>query len=99
MLACLSDRGTQLPDCGPDPLEQPVAGFSQGDTPSVPMEQTDADALLEPANHLAQGRRGDTELLGRSTEVERLRDRDEGAELAEIAGGEQGIVRAHWVIA
>ena len=60
---------------------------------------TDADAFLEPANHLAQGRSGDTELLGRSTEVERLRDRDEGAQLAEIASGEQVIVRAHWVIA
>jgi hypothetical protein len=63
------------------------------------MEQTDADAFLEPANHLAQGRRGDSELLGRPTEVERLRDCDEGAKLAEIAAGEKGIACAHWVIA
>ena len=63
------------------------------------MEQADADALLEPANHLTQGRRRDAELLGRSTEVERLRDRDEGAQLTEIAGGEKRIARAHRVIA
>jgi hypothetical protein len=63
------------------------------------MEQTDADALLEPANHLAQGRRGDAELLGRSTEIERLGDCDEGAELAEVGGGEQGFARAHKMIA
>jgi hypothetical protein len=36
---------------------------------------------------------------GRSTEVERLRDRDEGAELTEIAGREKEIARAHRVIA
>ena len=65
---------------------------------SIP-ETAPTRARAEPANHLIQGRRGDAELLGRSTEVERLRDCDEGAELAEIAGGEKGIVGAHWVIA
>lgn len=59
------------------------------------MEQADTDALLQPAYHLAQGRGGHTELLGRPGEVERFRDRDEGAELAEVAGGEEGITRAH----
>ena len=62
------------------------------------MEQADSNALLEPANHLAQGRRGDAELLGRSTEIKRLCDCDEGAELAEVGGGGKGFARAHRMI-
>jgi hypothetical protein len=95
----LSDRGSELLDRGPDALEQPVAGFSQRDAPRVSLEQTNADAFLEPANHLAQRRRGDSELLGRTSEIERLRDGDERAKLAEVAGGENAVVGAHEVIA
>jgi hypothetical protein len=63
------------------------------------MEQADPNALLEAANHLAQGRRGHAELLGRSTEIERLSDCGEGAELAEVGGGEKRLADAHRVIA
>ena len=98
-LACLSDRDTEFLQRRPDLLEQPVAGLGQGDTSSVPMEQADPNALLEPANHLAQRRSGDAELLGRSSEIERLGDCDEGAELAEVGGGEKGFARAHRRIA
>jgi hypothetical protein len=98
-LACLSNRRTQFLDRRPDPLEQAIAGVRQGDIPSVPMQQADADALLEPTNHLAQSRRRDAECFGRSAEIEHLRDSDEGAKLTEIAGGEKRIARAHRVIA
>jgi hypothetical protein len=63
------------------------------------MEQADPNTLLERANHLAQGRRGDAELLGRPTEIERFSDCDEGAKLAEVGGGEKGLARAHRMIA
>jgi len=63
------------------------------------VQQPNAEAFLQSAHHLAQGRRGDAELLRRPGEIEYLRDCYERAELTEIAGRNEGIIRAHRLIA
>ena len=77
-------RSPQLMDRRPDALQQLLACFRQGDIACVPIEQTHADAFFEAADHLAQGRRGDAEFLGRATEVSRLCHGDEVADVSQV---------------
>ena len=67
--------------------QEPMARGRQHDARARPLEERDADFLLELTNMPTQGRLGDMESLRGPCEVQLLGDSNEGAQMAEIHRG------------
>jgi hypothetical protein len=64
--------------------EKQASGVGQIDMPTGSVQEPNAQLLFEAADLLAQRRLGDTELRGRASEVQRVRDRHEVAKVSEF---------------
>lgn len=63
-------------------VQQHASGVGEGHSPTVPYEQLDAEALLEPSDRAGQRRLCDPEPNGGASEVQFLRDGDEVPQFA-----------------
>jgi hypothetical protein len=67
--------------------QEPMARGGQHDARARPLEERDADFLLELTNMPTQGRLRDMQSLRSPCEVQLLGDGDEGAQMAEVHRG------------
>ena len=72
-----------------DAAQQRLAGRVEHDAPAAPLEQLEAELLLEPADLLAHGAVREVQLLGRGAQVLRVRRR-RGRRAACSAAGAEG---------
>ena len=76
--------GAQLGQDPPRPRDQQLPGLGDRHPARGPLDQRDADLLLEPADLLRQRRLGDVLALGGAGEVALVGERDEVPELSQI---------------
>ena len=76
--------GAQLGQDPPRPRDQQLTGLGDRHPARGPLDERDADLLLEPADLLRQRRLGDVLALGGAGEVALVGERDEVPELPQI---------------
>ena len=83
--ACqLGLRGLELHQDPPRPRHEQLARVGQRHAPRRPLDQREADLVLQPPDLLRERRLGDVLARRRAREVALLRERDEIAQLAQF---------------
>jgi hypothetical protein len=89
--ADLPNRRAELRQDRAHAPEQVLAGLRQRHAARGPVEKSYPDARLEGPDRLAQGRRRDAERLRGPAEAQGLRHGHEGAQVGEVAAGDDRI--------